>query len=210
MIHVSELEKRNDEYKKSDLSTLTKRGLRTRTKLLNAAEKIFGEKSYYEASIVDITQQAKVAQGTFYIYFSSKKEIFEELIKKLSKDFRNEIRIEVLNAKNIKEAQIIGFKTFFRWVKEHRDLYKIVQQSVVVNEELHRWYYERVAQGYIKGIEEAMRGGEIRKLNPETVAYALMGISSFIGMRWVYWENSDVPDRVLEEAINAIFEGIQK
>ncbi len=206
---MSELEKRIVENKKSDLSSLTKRGLRTRTKLLNAAEKIFGEKSYYEASIVDITQQAKVAQGTFYIYFSSKKEIFEELIKKLSKDFRNEIRIAVLNAKSIKEAQIIGFTTFFHWVKEHRDLYKIVQQSVVVNEELHQWYYERIAQGYIKGLEDAMKGGEVRKFNPETVAYALMGISSFIGMRWVYWENSDVPDRVLEEAINVIFEGIQ-
>jgi len=187
---------------------LTKKGLKTRQKLLDTAEEIFGTKGYYEASIVDITQNADVAQGTFYNYFTSKYEIFEELVKQLSKDFRNTIRIEVAQATNAKEAQMIGIRTFFRWVKKHRNLYNIVQQTVLVNEQLYRWYYERIAKGYVKGLEEAMKGGEFKILDLETVAYGLMGISQFIGMRWVYWEDQDVPENVFEDAMKLIFEGL--
>jgi len=42
------------------------------------AEEVFNTYGYYDASIVKITEAASVAQGTFYVYFRSKKEIFDE------------------------------------------------------------------------------------------------------------------------------------
>ena len=187
---------------------LTKKGNETRRKLLETAEVIFGTKGYFNASIVDITQTANVAQGTYYNYFTSKKEIFVELVKQLSRDFRYEIQMEVSKASNGKEAQITGFRTFFRWLKNHRNLYSIVQQSVLVDETLYREYYERLASGYIKGLEAAMTDEEFKQLDHETVAYSLMGISQFIGMRWIYWKDQDVPEQVFEDMITLIFEGI--
>ncbi|GAX89441.1 TetR/AcrR family transcriptional regulator [Effusibacillus lacus] len=189
---------------------LTKKGQKTRQKLLQAAEEIFGTQGYFNASVVDITQKANVAQGTFYNYFSSKQMIFEELIKQLSSDFRKEIRMEAAKATNAREAQLIGFRTFFKWVKNHRNLYSIVQQAVLVDEQLYRWYYDRLASGYVKGLQEAMANGEFKELDPETVAYCLMGISQFIGMRWVYWEDQEVPERVLEDMASLIFGGLSK
>ena len=41
-----------------DVKKLTTKGLETREKLLCAAEEVFGNKGYYEASIVNITQEA--------------------------------------------------------------------------------------------------------------------------------------------------------
>ena len=204
MIHLSLI----DEERNEKGLPLTKKGIETRRKLLESAEMIFGTKGYFNASIVDITQTAKVAQGTFYNYFSSKKEIFEELVKQLSRDFRYEIQTEVSKTTNGKEAQITGFRTFFRWLKNHRNLYSIVQQAVLVDEELYREYYERLASGYIKGLEVAMTNEEFKQLDHETVAYSLMGISQFIGMRWIYWKDQDVPEKVFEDMITLIFEGI--
>ena len=189
---------------------LTKKGEMTKKKLLDTAEEIFGTKGYFQASIVDITQQADVAQGTFYKYFTSKYEIFEVLVKQLSSDFRKEIRLKVDLAKSEREAQILGFKAFFEWVKNHRHLYSIVQQAILVNEDLYRWYYERLAEGYIKGLQRAMEHGEFKDLNPETVAYCLMGMTQFIGMRWVYWGEKEVPEQVFHDAIELIFNGLRK
>ena len=59
---------------------LTKRGSATRRRLLDAAERCFGDVGYHEASVVKITEEAGVAHGTFYLYFASKKAIFDELI----------------------------------------------------------------------------------------------------------------------------------
>lgn len=189
---------------------LTKKGEKTRQHLLNIAEEVFGEKGYFNASIVDITQKAKVAQGTFYNYFPSKQSIFEELVRNMSHTFRSEIRNAVKTAHSFEESQRIGFKTFFSWVKEHRNLYSIIQQTVLVDEQLYRWYYERLATGYIKGLEEAIGKAEIKKYDTETVAYCLMGISQFLGMRWIYWEDQGVPETLLEDAISLIFNGLKK
>ncbi len=52
----------------------------TRQNLLAAAEAVFAEEGFYNASMVKITGRAGVAQGTFYLYFSSKQQIFEELV----------------------------------------------------------------------------------------------------------------------------------
>ena len=45
-----------------------------------AAENAFAELGYHEASIVKITEAAGVGQGTFYLYFTGKKEIFDEVV----------------------------------------------------------------------------------------------------------------------------------
>lgn len=186
----------------------TSKGTKTRQKLLGVAEEVFGSKGYFAASIIDITQQADVAQGTFYNYFSSKYEIYAELIKQLSSDFRGHIRQEVAKASNHRAAQRIGILAFLQWVKSHRNLYSIVQQAVLVDEALYRSYYERLAAGYVKGLEEAMGKGEFKPLHAETIAYCLMGISQFIGMRWVYWEEDGVPEQVLDDAMTLIFNGL--
>jgi AcrR family transcriptional regulator len=59
---------------------LSRKGAATRRRLIDAAEKCFAESGYHDASVVKITEAAGVAQGTFYLYFSSKKEIFDELV----------------------------------------------------------------------------------------------------------------------------------
>ena len=55
----------------ADGRALKKRGAATRRRLLESAEQVFAELGYHEASIVKITEAAGVAQGTFYLYFSS-------------------------------------------------------------------------------------------------------------------------------------------
>ena len=62
---------------------LSKRSERTRRRLLDAAEQVFGEHGYEAASIVKITEAAGVSQGTFYLYFTSKQQIFDERDRKL-------------------------------------------------------------------------------------------------------------------------------
>lgn len=190
--------------------SLTKKGLETRSKLLLAAERIFAKKGYYEASIVNITQEAKVANGTYYNYFATKKEIFDELIRDYNRDLRMSIKKAMQSENNHEGAQRAGFKAFFNWAKERPDLYSIVQQAIVVDNEIYRWYYAKLAKGFLKSLSAGINEGEFRALDQETVAYSLMSIGQFLGMRWIYWEKSDVPENVFEDAMTLIFNGLKK
>jgi AcrR family transcriptional regulator len=44
-----------------------------------AATRVFRDKGYHAASVNDIIDAAQIARGTFYLYFTSKREIFAEL-----------------------------------------------------------------------------------------------------------------------------------
>ncbi len=55
-----------------------------RDQLLRAARKVFASKGYDRATIADVVREAGVAQGTFYLYFPSKKTI----LVTLAQDFR--------------------------------------------------------------------------------------------------------------------------
>src|SRR5690625_7084357 len=76
-------------------------------------------------------------------------------------------------AKNHVDAQRKGYEAFFVWVKNRPDLYSIVQQAVVVDEELYRWYYRKLADGFLKSLTAGVNDGEFKDLHKETVAYSL-------------------------------------
>ena len=187
---------------------MTRRGQRTRRRLLEAAETVFGEKGYDCASVSEITQQAGVAQGTFYIYFPDKTAILVELVRELSHDLRSEIAQAVSGLTERMEVERAGFRTFLSFAHKHRNLYKIVRQSEFVDEEVFRWYYRRMAEGYVQGLGQAMDAGQIRRIDPECLAYCLMGIADFVGMRWVLWRDADLPDEVFESVMAFIERGM--
>lgn len=180
--------------KKGKDRTLGPKGEATRQRLMEAAEEIFGTKGFYHASITDITAKAGVAQGTFYLYFSSKLEIFKALVENLSHVLRKETEVATQGAKDRLTAERLGVEAFYGFVDRHRNLYRIVRQAEFVDEELYKWYYKRIASGYVKRLNHAMDRGEIRKVDPELVAWCLMGISDYTGMRYILWEDENRAD----------------
>jgi len=187
---------------------VTIRGEQTRRRLLEAAEEVFGEMGFRRASISEIVRRAGVAQGTFYLYFDSKEDIFRALVRYMSHELRKFIATAVAGLQDRLEIEREGYRAFFRFVLQHRFLYRIVLESQFVDEAVYREYYRRLAEGYARGLARAMEAGQIRRLDPETLAYCLMGVAHLLGMRWVLWENREPPEEVLETAMAFIRHGI--
>ncbi len=166
------------------------KGQKTRAKLLKAAEKVFGDKGYYEASISEITRKAGLGSGTFYIYFSSKYQIFDALIQNLNHELRKSIRIGTQRLNSREDTEKEGFRLFFDFLKEHRRFYRIVRQAEYLNLDLFKWYYSSISEGYADGLKDAFDSGEFSKNDPELISYALMGIADFVGMRYGVWDDS--------------------
>ncbi|MHB8642015.1 MAG: TetR/AcrR family transcriptional regulator [Gaiellaceae bacterium] len=183
-----------------DGKELTRRGAATRARLLEAAEETFADLGYHEASIVKITEVAGVAQGTFYLYFASKQEIFEELVRDLNRRVRRAMAEGAAKGKTRVEAEVLGFEGFFEFTAEHAALYRIIRQAEFVSPETLRGHYEAIADGYVSGLQAAMAEGEVAPMDPTVLAWALMGMGELIGMRWILWDGApSVPKHVLAE-----------
>jgi AcrR family transcriptional regulator len=187
----------------------TERGRKTRHALLEAAETVFGARGYEEASISEITQRAGVAQGTFYVYFEDKKAIYIELVDELGSRLRRFLAAATDGIEDRLEVERAGLAAFFRFIRTHGALYRLVRQAEFVDKPAFRRYYDRLAEGYAAGLAKAMDAKQVRRANPEIVAYCLMGMADFLGMRWVLWEKDDAAlERVVETAAALIRDGL--
>src|SRR5512134_2862913 len=97
----------------------TEKGRRSRQRILNAAEVVFGTQGYFQASISDIVREAGVAQGTFYVYFKSKREVFVDLVRSLAGTVREALAAAVARARDRIEEEEVGFAAFFSVVRAH-------------------------------------------------------------------------------------------
>jgi len=184
---------------------LSARGTRTRARVLEAAETVFAEYGYHDASIVKITEAAGVGQGTFYLYFGSKQDVFDELVRDLNRRVRHAMKEASSQGKTRLEAELLGFRAYFRFTADHPALYRIIRQAEFVSPEMLRYHYDRLSGGYVEALRDAVASGEIADLDPEVAAWALMGMGELIGMRWILWDEArEMPEGVLEELARII------
>jgi len=183
-----------------DGRALSARGTATRRRLLEAAEQVFAAVGYHDASIVKITEAAGVGQGTFYLYFGSKKEVFDEVVLDLNSRVRHAMSEASAAGTTRAERELLGFGAFFRFTAEHPALYRIIRQAEFVSPESLQLHYERLTEGYVAGLRQAMEAGEVAQGDPEVLAWSLMGIGELVGMRWILWNGStEMPEPVFDE-----------
>jgi AcrR family transcriptional regulator len=179
---------------------LSKRGLDTRRRLLDAAEQVFGAHGYHDASVVKLAETAGVAAGTFYLYFDSKKAIFDELVRDLNRRVRRAMKEGSSKGTSRVEAELLGFDAYFRFTSEHPALYRIIRQAEFVSPEMLRYHYDRLSAGYVEALRGAVEAGEVGELDAEVAAWALMGLGEMVGMRWILWgDGKPLPGHVWDE-----------
>lgn len=189
---------------------LTKRGEATRTRLLEAAEAVFAEQGYHEASIVKITERAGIGLGTFYLYFDSKQTIFEALVLDLNRRVRRSMSEAMAGASSRLEAERAGFAGFFRFTAAHPALYRVVREAEFVSPETLHLHYTRIVEGYEAGLRAAQQVGDVdRRLDPTVTAWALMGMGELVGMRFLLWER-DEKGRPPAELDQEIFDALMR
>ena len=180
----------------------TERGEQTLYNIIEAAEKVFYEKGYNGATIKDIDREAGVSVGTIYIYFQDKKSIYDHLLDEYGRYIRKKIAEKVSTAKDRREAEKLGLLVFLEIVKEKKYIYNIIWESLYIDKEKFVDYYKSFANRYLEQINEAVGEGSINpKLDPITTVWALMGISNFIGLRYVIFDDTDDIEEVAEKVM---------
>lgn len=63
-----------------------------REQVLRHAKRIFARKGYHRTNISEIIARARIARGTFYLYFENKRDLFEELLARVLDELRLRIQ----------------------------------------------------------------------------------------------------------------------
>ena len=187
----------------------TARGRRTRDKLLQAAEIEFGEKGFHAAAISGITYRAGVALGTFYTYYQSKEEIFQDLVSYMSHRTRRWIAERVAGAPDRMAAERLGIEAYIEFARQHKGIYRIITEAEFVANDAYREHYNSFANAYRDNLKKAVENGDIRQGDYEIWTWAIMGIAVFLGMKYAEWEDNVSAARIAEIVTDLIANGIR-
>ena len=193
----------------NDKTPKTARGKKTRDKLLRAAEIEFGDKGFHAAAISGITYRAGVALGTFYTYYESKEEIFQDLVSYMSHRTRRWIAERVAGAPDRMAAERLGIEAYIEFARRHKGIYRIITEAEFVANDAYRKHYESFADAYRDNLEKAGESGDIRQGDYETWTWAIMGIAVFLGMKYTEWDDTVPASRVAEIVTDMIANGIR-
>jgi len=104
---------------------------------------VFGELGYHDASIVKVAEAAGVAAGTFYLYFDSKKAIFDELVRDLNRRVRHAMKEASSQGETRLQAELRGFRGVLPLTAEHPTLVPDhPARRSFVSPEMLRYHYD--------------------------------------------------------------------
>jgi AcrR family transcriptional regulator len=199
-----------NQYSTSEKLPKTSRGQKTREKLLRAAEAEFGQRGFHAVAINDITRQAGVALGTFYVYFESKEEIFRALVSYMGRRVRSWVAERIAGAPDRLAAEREGVKAYLEFVREHKGLYRIISESEFVANDAFMDHYMVFAKAYEEALAAAAGRGEIREGDYEVWAWAIMGMDVFLGMRFAEWDEGSKPGKVADDVADLLAYGLSR
>lgn len=174
-----------------DKTPRTERGRRTLRKLLDASATEFGEKGFHEASVSSITRRAGVALGTFYTYFDSKDALFRALVQDMSDNVKSSARSALRDDMSALEIEEAALAAFLRFAREHKEIYRIIDEAEFVDPASYRAHYETIAERIAGRLAAGGDSGEFRPGLGELEAWAVMGMNVFVGLRYAVWGAED-------------------
>ena len=183
----------------------TKHGINKMQLLLDSAEKLFSQSSFFEVSVSDICKEAHTAVGTFYIYFESKTDVYRYLVEYYKQQIKQVLSQSIAGCTTRAEMEREGIKCFVRYAVENPHVYNIVWGSLAVERQMFQDYYVSFAESYARALTRA--ADELKVKDVTTMAYMLMGITNFLGLRAIFENMTEAQiDEALDKAIMPILE----
>ncbi len=185
----------------------------TRRQLIDAAFLVVGEYGFADTTIARITSRARVAQGTFYNYFTSQQDLFEQLLPSLGQALIEHLQARSGDAADVAQFQRNCLTGFIDFIRESSVFYRILIEAEVYVPKAHRRYLVDITNWHRRALrrflaEGAIEGFDERQL--EVVAYAIVATHHYLLMRYAHWsgETTRLPHWVVEAQQRLLLGGL--
>lgn len=157
--------------------------------ILRAATKVFARKGFFSARISDIAKEAKVADGTIYLYFNNKHDIlisvFDEQIHLLQQETSERIKQETDPA----EMLSIFISNYLQTMKKSKYLAVVIQRELRQADKKIREYRDSKFAAYLNILVEIVELGQKNGIfradvNPFITRQLIFGALNEISCSW--------------------------
>jgi AcrR family transcriptional regulator len=190
--------------------------------ILEAAIKIFSEKSYHGTTTKEIAQEAGVSEGTIFRYFDTKKDILFSVVKMIIENHAHQELVKSLGLV-IKKNKDLELKMFLKaiikdrvvLIKRNLSLIKVIFFDLQYHPDILKVWTENIARPMLsaltKIVEEKKKTEEINdSIDSEILVRSLVGSIIFMVLsKYALYGNNDFDidyeiDKILDYYIYGI------
>ena len=186
-------------------------GQKTFDQIIETAKKLFSKNGYLATSINEIIEKSGIATGTFYIYFDDKFALYSYILAKYRKLIRKTISEAIKDAHTRYDKERLGLRAFLKFAWEDPLAYRIIWESMFVDQKLFKEYYQTFSVDYQRQLKRSVDSHEVNdNIDLETLSYILMGISNFVGLQVLFRDtltDKDL-DRICDEVMKVLDHGM--
>ncbi|WP_134324277.1 TetR/AcrR family transcriptional regulator [Cumulibacter soli] len=134
----------------------TERGRRKRAAIVAAAREVFEESGFKDARIADIARKAGASYGSFYTYFASKEEIFQEVVQQVTNEMFNFSRPSGTRADNpVQRIEAANRRYVQAYARNARMM--SVMTEVAAYDDFTRGLARQIRERFVERNEEGVR-----------------------------------------------------
>ncbi|MDA0799663.1 MAG: TetR/AcrR family transcriptional regulator [Chloroflexi bacterium] len=158
------------------MTTQTQKHRRTeedrKEQILAAARAVFDEKGYDKATVSDIVRRAGVAQGTFYLYFESKRDAIIDLARQPMEQILTRMDSAMGSATSFEELLRAALRIAFEFERPNMDLCRMMTQASTTRDEMFDGSptMDRMWEQMVGMFAGAIAGGDMNGSDAEMAA----------------------------------------
>lgn len=171
-----------------------------RRQLIGVATSVFAEQGFHTTSMNDVAEAAGVTKPVLYQHFSSKRDLFLELLTDIGEQLRARIAKATADAPGPRQQIEAGFRAYFDFMEANTDAYRVLFGAGVRRDpefaSLTRAVEESIADAIAELIVVDGRPAEDRSL----IAHTIVGMTEAASRYWIDHDR-DPPLEQLSEAV---------
>ncbi len=185
-----------------------------RIEIIEAAIEVFGEYGFHKGKVEKIAEKAGIGKGTVYEYFSSKKEIFQQMLKHVFETYMEEAK-EAASKENSARNKFMALLNYhWNFIDMHIN---VIEQTFFqfknISDEIKPYIVQshKIMIDFLSGIiTEGIKTGEIRgNIDKEKAALIILGVIASSNFMRYFCENKRYSDIDAECVFDVLFEGLK-
>lgn len=185
-----------------------------RQEILNKAREMFSQRSYHAVSLEEISRALGMGKSTMYHYFSTKEELFTEVLKENVKELYEYVCSKVDAGQGFQEKVYLLVKAVLEHFEDNRETFLLLLRERLdflnlgqLRERLETTFraeYDQFMNHFREMVAQGRQSGEVVDLDPSIVIASIFGTINAAALAVIVHH----PERKLTEIVDDCYQVI--
>ncbi len=180
-----------------------------RSQLLETAIHVFAERGYHATSMNDVAESAGVTKPVLYQHFSSKRELFVEVLTDVGDELRDTIAKATSDAAGPRQQVENGLRAYFHFVEQRTDCFRVLFGSGVRSDPEFDSFALSVEESIAESIAELIVVDGQPAEHRDILAHGIVGMAESASRYWLSHDRSPDADTLASQLARLAWSGMR-